>query len=127
MSVEKVYSNNDQDWFEELQDAIDAAIDRDVHQECIYIMEGEKDMLTHSRLSSSIGDSVIQQIQEWAYDECGDYSDQYLEDLGEDKISELSKVISEWIEKNAEAPAFYKVVNIKNLQCSDDIALSFEG
>lgn len=124
--MDKVYSHNEEDWVEEFQEAIDAAIEGDVHQECVDIKVGDKVLVTHSKLSSDVGSSVVVQIQEWAYDECGEWADQYLDDLDKEKIDELSKVIADWIEKNAEAPNFYTVENIQDFECSADIAMSFE-
>tara|TARA_R110000737_G_scaffold280436_2_gene287025 strand:- start:409 stop:798 length:390 start_codon:yes stop_codon:yes gene_type:complete len=127
MSVDKVYSHNEEDWVEELQEAIDAAIEQqDCQPECVNIKIGDKVLVTHSKLSSDVGGSVVVQIQECAYDEGGEWADQYLDDLDKDKIDELSRVIADWIEKNAEEPNFYTVENIKDFECAADIALSFE-
>ena len=126
MSIEKVYSHNEENWVDELQEAIDAAIDGYVHQECIDIKIGDKVPVTHEKLSNGVGERVVEQLQEWAYDDCQEWANDYLDDLDKDKIDELSKVVGDWISKNAEKPNFYTVENIKDFECAADIALSFE-
>lgn len=126
MNHNSVYSHNEEDWVEELQEAIDAAIEQqDCQPEEINMKIGDKVLITHDQLSNGVGSNVIEQLQEWAYDECQDWADNYLEDIGKDKIDELSDIIGKWISENAEAPTFYKVVNIRDFECSADIALSF--
>lgn len=124
MGIDKVYSHNEEDWVDDLQDAINASIEQDnSSQEQVDIKIGDKILFTHSKLSSGIGSRVIEQLQEWAYDECREFADDYLYDLEKDKIDNLSKVINEWLNKNAEQPNFYTVKNIKDFECSAEIAL----
>lgn len=127
MSIDKVYSHSEENWVDELQEAIDAAIEQDgAGNHEINISIGDKVLVTHSKLSSDSGGRVIEQLQEWAYDECGEWADNYLRDLDKNKIDELSAVIGKWISENSEKPNFYTVENIKDFECAADIALSFE-
>lgn len=114
MSSDKVYSHNSEHWHDDPQDAINASIEENgLEANDINIMVGDKEEFTNSKLCNHIGSSVVEQLQCWAYDECGDWADDYLDDLSEEKIAELSGVILTWIAKNAKEPTFYKVKNAK--------------
>lgn len=124
--MDKVYSHNEEDWVEELQEAIDAAIEQqDCQPEEINIKIGDKKQVAHSDLSSGIGGNVIDQLREWAYEDASDWSDGYLESVDDEGMEKLTSVITKWLDANAKQPNYYKVDNIKDFECAADIALSF--
>lgn len=56
-------------------------------------------------------DWLIEQAQSAAFDNFGEWSDDYLADMSEEQMAELTNVITNWLNKNVKAPAFYGVKN----------------
>jgi len=61
-----------------------------------------------------LGNHIIESIQEQAYEEAGEYAESWLENLPKEKISELEKVIADWIDAN-DPPHFWTVTNVKEI------------
>ena len=55
---------------------------------------------------------IIEDIQEMAYEEHGEWAEDYLFDMTKEKISDLDSVIKEWFKKNVNRPTFYTVKRI---------------
>ena len=81
-------------------------------QETIFIGECE-------RYTFSVdGSGVIENLEERAYDECGECAESWepssgvsLEDWNE-LDEQLTRVVAEWLEKHNDMPEFYKIVNV---------------
>ena len=59
-------------------------------------------------------DSLIEYMQENAYDNHSEFAEDYLLDLSDEKVKELETLISEWLDKNVNV-SFYTVNNVKKL------------
>ena len=59
-------------------------------------------------------DSLIEYMQENAYDNHSEFAEDYLQDLSDEKVKELETLISEWLDKNVNV-SFYTVNNVKKL------------
>jgi hypothetical protein len=112
--MENVYSHNKHDWVEDLEDAVE-----DAKEECLYdhdrltVYIGDKVSVTNKSLSEDLGSVVVENMRDWAFEEVGDHSSSYLEDMDKDKLKQLSAHIVEWLDAHAEEPAFYGVTNIR--------------
>jgi hypothetical protein len=108
----KVYSRNEEDWYEleDITDGIEA--DYKAGDE-VEILEGDAVLFTHKEFINV--DRIIEDIQEAAYDEIGEWQQDYLDDLAndKDKMLELNKLLLDFITTNSKAPTCYKVVNVK--------------
>lgn len=124
---EKTYSHNEENWVYDLDVAIDSAIEeKDCLPSEVEIKIGDAIPVTHDRLCGGVADMVVENLQERAYDECGEWSEGYLNDLDIDKTAELSKVIAGWLNKNADSPNCYTVENIVVFECLADVELRFQ-
>lgn len=72
------------------------------------IEKHEKRQCKHSEFID--GESILEHIAERAYDNHGDYAEDYLGDLmsDKDKVLELEKLITNFIENNSAQPTFYE-------------------
>jgi len=115
MSSEKVYSRNGEEYYD-----LDTVIDdlRDCGDyEVGYkaeIFEADLRQAKHSDFISA--QRLIEDLQERAYDNHGEWSECYLEDVSEEKIKELEKLIISWFDLNAKKPTFYSVENDIKIQ-----------
>lgn len=115
--MENVYSHNEEDWVEDFDDALESAKDcclYDHDRPTVYV--GDKVEITHKGLSTCIGSVIVDNMQEWAYEEAGDHADSYLDDLDSDKLKQLSDHVAKWLDANAEKPVFYAVKNINEYE-----------
>ncbi len=62
------------------------------------------------------GYNWIENFQERAYDEHGEWADSYLDDLNREKVEELEAPVVNWFNDNADAPTFYKVTDVKKVE-----------
>lgn len=110
-----VYSRNEEDWYE-YEDIIDG-IEADYQSgDKVEIFEGDAVLFTHKEFINV--DRIIEDIQEAAYDEIGEWQQDYLDDLAgdKDKMIELNKLLLDFITENAKVPTCYKVVNVKEIK-----------
>lgn len=108
----KTYSRNEEDWYELEWVMDDLECDYQSGDE-VEIFEGDAVAFTHKEFINA--DRIIEDIQEAAYDEIGEWQQDYLEDLAnnKDKMIELNKLLLDFITANSKAPTCYKVVNVK--------------
>lgn len=110
----KVYSHNREDWTEDFQTAYEYSAD-----ECLYdhdkpiVYTGDAIPVTHVSLYKGVSGQVIETLQEWAFEEVGEHSEGYLDDLDAEKMASLDAAICKWLNDNAGETNAYKVVNIK--------------
>ena len=64
-------------------------------------------------------DSVIEDIQCQAYDECGEYAEDFLSNISKEAKAELEKMIAAWVEKH-DKPTFWLVENVKERLVTED-------
>ena len=64
-------------------------------------------------------DYFIEDMMERAYDEHGEYAEDYLTDLSDDKVKELEGIIANWLDLNVNV-SFYRVVNITGMQITQE-------
>jgi hypothetical protein len=112
--MEKVYSNNREDWVGDFQTAWEYSAD-----ECLYdhdkpiVYVGDAVPVTHLSLCDGLSSQVIGILQELAFDQAGEHTDGYLDELDTEKLLSLDAAICKWLNDNAGEPNAYKVINIK--------------
>lgn len=114
----EVYSLNGEDnWEDELEDVIQQAYDDGAAiGAAIKITQGDSIKAEHSDFVT--GSSIIEYISERAYDEYGEWSEEYLTEVSnnKEKSEEFKKLIVNWLSENAESPGFYRVTNTKEIE-----------
>ena len=85
--MEYVWSDNEDNWYESLEDLIDMM---DL-QEGDFVYKGEK--ITPSSKEFINTDSIIEQIQCSAYDNYGEHAEDYLLEVTEEREKELEELI----------------------------------
>lgn len=61
-------------------------------------------------------DWLIDEMAEWAYDNSGEFAEDYLDDVTDDQKQELESLICKWAEKHNIAPSFSMIKDIKKIQ-----------
>jgi hypothetical protein len=110
----KVYSRNEEDWYD-LSETM-ASLEEDYKKgDVVEIQQGESVQFQHDDFIHPA--HIAEYIQNTAYDEIGEWQQDYLEDLvaDADKLQELKKVLVHFITNNTKPPACFKVVNVKNI------------
>jgi hypothetical protein len=111
----KSYSANEEDWGELENIMEDLECDYDAGA-VVEIFEGDAVAFTHKEFIR--GDRIIEDIQELAYDELGEWQQDYLDDLAEDKekVKQLNELLIKFITDNSKEPSCYKVINVKKIK-----------
>ncbi|WP_431207476.1 hypothetical protein [Burkholderia cepacia] len=105
--VRTVWSRNNEDFtWDELDELLDTHDDLAVG-DVVFI--GEVAPIQTKHLCDA--DDVIDLIGERAYDEVGEYADNY-PDVTPEARAELDALLAGWIEKHAK-PTFYSVINVR--------------
>lgn len=60
-------------------------------------------------------DSILERMQEWAYDDVGDFARDYLDDVTDEMKEELDVIICAWANKHNLSPKFFHVRNVKEV------------
>lgn len=60
-------------------------------------------------------DSILERIQEWAYDDVGDFASDYLDNVTDEMKEELDVLICAWANKHNISPSFSPVRNVKEV------------
>ena len=112
---DKCYSHNGEDWHTDYWSAYEEAIENmcpslSIGDELVFY-EGEVSYVKTQELVC--GMSIIEDIQNRAYDLLGEFTDKYLDELDQQKQKELELIVCEFIEKNSSGPRFYHVLNDK--------------
>jgi len=61
-------------------------------------------------------DILMEQMNEKACDEVGEYAEDYLDDVGSEFRDELLNLIANWFEEKGLAPTFYSVDNVQHYE-----------
>ena len=108
--MEYVYSLNEEDWMD-LDSLKDRINDKYYHGGKVEVFKGKQKALEHKDFISI--SRFIEDIQERAWDECGEFSEDYLDDITPDAILGLDKLLLDWFNASAAQPKFYHVVDIE--------------
>lgn len=94
-----------------------------------YLQEGAVFFRGTSKKGSAsdyfIMNRVVEDMQERAWDECGEWAEGFLEDVPEKKWKELDKYICKWLDKNAKVN-FYTVENVEKIVVTQEMVDSFK-
>lgn len=117
----KVYSLNDDDWswadenpneiIRQFLDGLESDELKDVQKVNMY--EGELE--SKSFIDYLCVDSILERMQEWAYDDVGDFASDYLDDVTDEMKEELDVLICAWANKHDISPKFFHVGNVKEV------------
>lgn len=113
---EYVYSHNGEDsWNTDEESAVDSAMFAMDNEkiDTVKIYRGEAKRCTHDTLSFGIGSKIIETLQESAYGEGWEFAEDYLEGLSKEQLDDLTRIVTEWLNKNAGQPTFYGVNNVE--------------
>lgn len=61
-------------------------------------------------------DHLIESINERAYEECGDFAEDYLQKLPQDVIDDLEKIVCKWAERHDLEPTWFMVEDIVEIK-----------
>jgi len=110
---EYVYSSNGEDFFD-LDAVLGDLNDEYEPGEKVKIFKGESKPYKHIDFIDAW--KIIEEFQACAYEAGGDWSEEYLQDVPEDKIESLRDTINRWLSKHAKQPSFCTVINIKEIE-----------
>lgn len=116
-----IYSRSEDEWHDEsIEEAAQDAVDNMSKEELktateVTLYRGEP---KHADFSDFFCvDSLIETMQINAYDNYGEHSEGYLEDVTEEHKKELERLILEWAQKSDfKVPTFYLVNNVKKVK-----------
>ena len=121
----KAYSRNEEDYHEDLADVLDAMdSDGDLTLGAV-LWEGEIKRPTSASLAFGVVDRIIDQLQENAFEEAGEHAGDWPE-LPKEKLAELGKVITDWLDANA-PPWFFTVQNVKKIEVTAEMLEDHKG
>lgn len=61
-------------------------------------------------------DRIVDDMGEVAYDECGEWAEDYLDDVTEDQKNELEALICQWADKHGLKPTWFMIENIETIK-----------
>lgn len=113
-----VYSHNGEDsWVEDEDSAVDSAMfSKGEETGTVKIYRGEAQYYTHDTFTFDIGADIQELLQESAYGEGGEFAEDYLEYLSKEQLDDLTRIVTEWLNKNAAQPTFYGVKNVESYE-----------
>lgn len=113
---EKCYSSNMEDYYADLQEVIEGVIgDYSEDSFPMSVTFGEADSRHHTISDFMMVDVILEDAQERAYEECGEWVDGWLEKVTDlDKV-ELADMISAWATIRDHQPKFYSVENVRHI------------
>lgn len=122
---DKCYSINEEEYsYDDIYDAIEAFVDGCSDEEIQQIYDGEITIYEGDALQRKASDflsfNVYDNLQDNAYEEAGEYSEGWLDNLTDEQYDELQnnikKVINDWADKHKKQPTFWTVENVKQLR-----------
>lgn len=113
-----VYPHNGEDsWVDNEDSAVDSAMfEKGEVVDSVKIYRGEAHGYTHDTFAFDIGADIQEILQEAAHGEGGEFSEDYLEDLSKEQLDDLTRIITEWLNKNAVQPTFFSVKNVESYE-----------
>lgn len=112
---EKCYSTDEEVYHKDYEAVLEHFAECAEIGEKVSYFEGEVVQGDHSSYLTSCW-SLIENMQETASEEAGEFSDGYLEDLSQEKQEELRLQVLDWLEKNAKQPNFFGVKNVQAIK-----------
>lgn len=119
--MSKVYNLSEDDWtwadedpnevIRQFLDGLESEDLKDVQKVNMY--EGELE--SKSFIDYLCVDYILERMQEWAYDDVGDFSSDYLDDVTDEMKEELDVLICGWANKHNLSPKFFHVENVKEV------------
>ena len=108
-----VYSHNGEDeWVDDEDSAVDSAMfAKGDETGTVKIYRGEAHCYTHDTFAFDIGTEIQEMVWAAAQGEGGECAEDYLEDLSKEQLDDLTRIVTEWLNKNAAQPTFYGVKN----------------
>lgn len=113
--VTKVYSRNEEEWYDYCE------IMGQLKEDCpkgdeVQIHEGETQPFIHREFINA--PRIVEMIQDAAFDEMGEWQQDYLDDLANDKekMEDLDQLLNLFFSENAQQPTCFRVVNIKEIK-----------
>lgn len=120
MAENHIYSRSEDEWnhCESIEEAAQEAYEYLTDEEReevteVTIYQGTPDHVSFSDFFCV--DSLIERVQENAYDNYGEHASDYLDDVTEEQKEELKELVLVWSEK-VKAPRFYMVKNVKEIK-----------
>ena len=108
----KVYSADEEEFVDYDTALFRATADPEIKPgDTVTLVEGDEVPADHSQFVN--GDRLIEELQERAYDEYGEYAEDYLVDVGD--VAELEALIVGWLNEHAKPPTFYRVDNMREI------------
>lgn len=113
-----VYSHNGEDsWVEDEDSAVDSAMfEKGEVTDAVKIYRGEAHGYTHDTFAFDIGADIQEILQEAAHGEGSEFAEDYLEDLSKEQLDDLTRIVTEWLNKNAAQPTFFSVRNVESYE-----------
>ena len=110
-----LYSHNGEDsWVDDEDSAVDSAMfAKGEETGAVKIYRGEAQKYTHDTFAFDIGAEIQEMVWAAAQGEGGEFAEDYLEDLSKEQLGDLTRIVTEWLNKNAAQPTFYGVKNVK--------------
>ena len=117
VNMTRCYSNDQENYYREFNDVLNnMEIDGDIRVGMVYWVGDEVNPKPSNFFSV---DRLIEDMQERASDECGEWAEDYLTDLPDEKIVELKTLVSNWINTNAKV-SFFTVDNEKEMKLTQE-------
>jgi len=107
--IEYVYSLSGAD-FTDFCSVMNDVNDEHRAGEEVEIFKGEEKTPSHSEFVNC--HQMIEIAQDNSHENYGEYAEDYLCDISNEQVSELSKLICGWLDKNVKPPNFHAVKNV---------------
>ena len=111
---ETCYSYNMEDYYADLQEVIEDVIG-DIEEFPATFTFGEADSRHHTISDFMMVDILLEDAQERAYDECGEWTQDWLEGVKEEDKIALAQMIESWARISGNQPKFYSVENVRHI------------
>jgi hypothetical protein len=118
--ADKCYSRDEETFYEDLAEVIDGM------EEGATYYEGDKVGQSASYYARGIGATIIEHAQERAYDDAGEHAESFAEDLTNEKVAELEKLVADWMDANVPVN-FWTVRNVKACEVTADLLAPAAG
>jgi len=114
MEPEYIYSIDGEDFdeWDTITDMVDSDNEPGVK---VVIFRGKPIQVKHIDHVLPVIDTIIENIQQHAYDEDGDYAENYLTDLSDPKAIELANVIAEYLNEEIIQPLYHRVGEVEEI------------
>ena len=88
------------------------------------VFVGEAIKPTHKQFIVRI--DICEEMQNYAYDEFDEYSENYLKEITKEQEEELNSLIANWFDKNATEPNFHRIENVKEITRTEFLKEHYE-